>query len=83
MDSRSKLRVLVRALRMLAGIAIVVGASGFLAGLVTTLCATLFGPEIEFPLGDPKQIVVNSQGRIYLGLDFYCRIQEYDAAGHF
>lgn len=37
----------------------------------------------DFPLGEPEGIAVDSQGRIYIGLQFYHRVQEYDKRGNF
>lgn len=39
--------------------------------------------SMEFPLGVPEGIAVDSSGRIYCGLQFYNRIQQYDDHGKF
>jgi hypothetical protein len=39
--------------------------------------------DYEFPLGFPKGITADPQGRIYVGLQFYRRVQQYDRDGNF
>ena len=61
-----------------------VGAAGFLSGFV--LASGMDQSALrtrEFPLGDVQGMVVDSQGRIFLGLAFYGRIQRYDPRGDF
>lgn len=40
-------------------------------------------PSTEMPLGSVESIAVDDQGRIYLALGFYNRVQQYDPDGHF
>ncbi len=62
---------------------IIFGLVSFFFGLV---CATgiISGfNTYPFPLGDPTSIAVDQDGRLYCALQFYQRIQVYDAQGQF
>lgn len=39
--------------------------------------------KVEFPFSNPVMAVSDSDGNIYVDIDFYCRIQKYDKHGHF
>jgi len=43
----------------------------------------IFSEEIQFPLGDPKGIAIDSKGTIYLAIQDYDRIQAYNTKGVF
>ena len=76
--------ILSRIVQKLLGILCLAGFLGFLAGFVSSCGGLSWLPSsTEFPLGDPQDIVVDPAGRIYLGLHFYNRVQQYDSNGYF
>jgi hypothetical protein len=64
---------------------LVIGAIGFFSGPLASGFGVSFDnlDSFEFPLGDLEGIAVDSEGNIYCGLQFYSRIQVYDAKGNF
>jgi hypothetical protein len=59
----------------------------FIGAPVPTWAAWCFGwPKLEtteFPLGDPTDVAVDSQGRIYIAENFCHRVQRYSPVGKF
>ena len=71
-------------LGLLAAFFLVLGGIGFFLGLPCAVGWLDGLPQwIEFPLGEPEGIAVDAAGRVYLGLQFYHRVQVYDAEGRF
>ena len=67
-----------------AVVLLVLGAVGFLGGVFVGICQpTWISPATQMPLGGLGSIVVDKRGDIYCGLEFYSRIQVYDAQGRF
>lgn len=61
-----------------------IGSIGFFAGAITGLGFDFRNLDsFELPLGHLEGIAVDSEGNIYCGLQFYSRIQVYDAEGKF
>ncbi|MFZ2146514.1 MAG: hypothetical protein WAV28_04770 [Sedimentisphaerales bacterium] len=71
--------------RIIATLFLVIGFIGFLTGPITAGFGFRFRnlDSFELPLGDLRGIAVDSQGNIYCGLQFYSRIQVYNAEGKF
>lgn len=72
-------------IRIIGVLFLVVGLVGFLAGPLSFKSASfrkVLDP-FELPLGDLQGIAVDSEGRIYCGLQFFSRVQVYDADGRF
>ena len=72
-------------IRIIATLFLVIGFIGFLTGPITAGFGFRFRnlDSFELPLGDLRGIAVDSQGNIYCGLQFYSRIQVYNAEGKF
>ncbi|MCP4258623.1 MAG: hypothetical protein GY774_14150 [Planctomycetes bacterium] len=72
-------------IRIIATLFLVIGFIGFLTGTITAGFGFRFRnlDSFELPLGDLRGIAVDSEGNIYCGLQFYSRIQVYDAEGKF
>jgi hypothetical protein len=68
-------------LNFISIILIVIGQIGFLGGAI--ISSRLVEFKRELPLGNTEDIVVSRDGRIFLGLQFYGKIQSYDAKGKF
>ncbi len=64
-----------------------VGVTGFMAGFLIRIHIFGYHPgsldSFEFPLGDLEGIAVDSEGNVYCGVQFYSRVQVYDAEGKF
>lgn len=60
---------------------------GILAGPLTSeICPSVnphFARRFEFPLSHPTDVVADAQGRIYIALSFYDRVQVYSPSGAF
>lgn len=70
--------------RIIAVLFTVIGCIGFFAGALTGLGFDFRNLDsFELPLGNLRGIAVDSEGNIYCGLQFYSRIQVYDAQGNF
>jgi hypothetical protein len=77
-------RLLLPAVRLVAGIAMVCGLLAFLAGFIASTGRLPFvSSDVELPLGDVNSLAVDHQGRIYTSSHFYGRVQEYDRDGRF
>ena len=59
----------------------IVGIVGFLSGFMFGSLEIL--DSFELPLGELAGIAVDSEGRIYCGLQYFSRVQVYDAEGEF
>jgi len=71
-------------IRIIAVLFLVIGCIGFLAGAITGLGFDFRNLDsFELPLGCLEGIAVDSEGNIYCGLQFYSRVQVYDAEGKF
>lgn len=71
-------------IRIVAALLGAIGCIGWFAGAVTGLGFEFrFLDLFELPLGYLRGITVDSEGNIYCGLQFYSRIQVYDAEGKF
>ena len=57
------------------------GTIGFMGGFAISM--KNFNYNKELPIGNPEGIVVSPDGRIYIGLQFYGKIQSYDNNGGF
>jgi hypothetical protein len=70
---------------MIAHLFLVIGGIGFFAGFIAMGFGVSFENlySFELPLGDLEGIAVDSEGNIYCGLQFYSRIQVYDAEGRY
>jgi hypothetical protein len=58
----------------------------FVAGPATTLLGFFVphcGSMVCFPLSNPEDVIADEQGRIYVTLGFYSRVQVYDHNGRF
>ena len=72
-------------IRIIGVLFLVVGFVGFLAGPLShefDSFRKVLG-SFELPLGDLQGIAVDSEGHIYCGLQFFSRVQAYDAEGEF
>ncbi len=69
----------------MAHLFLVIGGIGFFAGFIAMGFGVAFEnlDSFELPLGDLEGITVDSEGNIYCGLQFYSRIQVYNAEGKF
>lgn len=62
----------------------IIGGAAFSVGFLCAFGVDLRIPEsFELPLGDLHGAAVDSQGNIYIGTQFYCRVQVYDAGGRY
>ena len=62
----------------------ILGLIGWFGNIIAAQELPFWGaPSSELPLGDLRGIAVDSEGRIYCGLQSYERIQVYDASGSF
>jgi uncharacterized protein YneF (UPF0154 family) len=68
-------------LNFISLILILIGFIGFIGGFVISMRLIEFKNEI--PLGDIEGILVSKDGRIFLGLQFYGKIQSYDNQGNY
>jgi hypothetical protein len=60
------------------------GGAAFGAGFLIAFGVDFQIPaSFELPLGDLRGVAVDSQGNIYVGTLFYCRVQAYDANGRY
>jgi hypothetical protein len=74
----------VRLRKTLGVVMALIGGASFLSGFV--LSGDMDQSALrtwELPLGNVQGMAVDSQGRIYLALAFYSRIQRYNAEGNF
>ena len=73
-------------IRIIGILFLVVGLVGWLAGFLSDFLPDSLQEVLdsfELPLGDLQGIAVDSQGHIYCGLQFFSRVQAYDAEGEF
>ena len=62
----------------------IIGIAGFVGGFLVQMRLYKVIPEsFEMPLGQLKEIAVDSEGNIYCGSQFYSRVQVYDTEGKF
>jgi len=72
------------AIRIVATFFVAIGSIGWFAGALTGLGFDFRNLDsFELPLGCLEGIAVDSEGNIYCGLQFYNRVQVYDAEGKF
>jgi hypothetical protein len=76
--------------RVLHAIGISIGLFGWVSGLGWPLTALVSAwtngfqlATTEFPLGDPRDVAVDSQGRFYVVDSFHLRVQRYSPDGEF
>lgn len=73
-----------RIISIVASVLLLIGASGFLLGFAASAIEHRFiSDSIELPLSHVRSMTVDRQGNVYLGLEFYSRIQMYDDRGKF
>lgn len=73
-------------IRIIGVLLLAVGSVGFLFDVLFGFLPDSFQEVLdsfELPLGDLRGIAVDSEGRIYCGLQFLDRVQVYDAQGQF
>ena len=75
--------IIVLLLKILSFMSIMLGSITFFFGIACNLDFIKIENQIELPLGYPKSIAIDEQGRIYCHLQFYHRIQLYDCNGNF
>ena len=74
----------VRLRKVLGMLMALVGGAGFFPGFVFSSGTNQQALRtFEFPLSDVQSMVMDSQGRIFVALAFYGRIQRYDPQGRF
>lgn len=59
---------------------------GFFDGqnfLPKSVCARIFSNQTQFPIGDPRGLAVDNEGRIYIAIHSYSRVQVYSNEGEF
>lgn len=82
--SKSKRGYLIRPLCVVGIILWIVGFLAWMLGVaVSSGNAPFVTSTTEMPLGDVRSVAVDSKGRIYCGLAFYRRIQQYNSNGVF
>jgi hypothetical protein len=70
--------------RVLTALLTVVGGVSFGGGLLLALGVDLRIPDsFELPLGHLRGVAVDSRGNVYVGTQFYGRVQVYDADGKY
>jgi hypothetical protein len=70
--------------KTLGALMALVGGAGFFSGFIFSSGTDQHAlRSFEFPLSDVQSMVVDSQGRIFVALAFYGRIQRYDSQGRF
>jgi hypothetical protein len=70
--------------RIVAALFLTIGCIGWFGGALISLGLSSRIPDsFELPLGDLKGIAVDTQGNVYCGLQFYSRVQLYDAKGRY
>jgi hypothetical protein len=70
--------------KIVAWLLLILGGIGWFGGIAIALSNNkIIANSAELPLGDLNGIAVDSSGRVYCGLGFYSRIQQYDSNGKF
>lgn len=83
---RSRPHIALRMILSLHYFVINVEIAAFVTGIVCTLLGPSFpllGSNICFPLSCPGDVTTDESGRVYVGLEFYGRVQVYDSNGEY
>jgi hypothetical protein len=70
-------------LRLASILLFTLGLVGWCSGPLMSSGVIPIGAETELPPALPQSVAVDSQGRVYLAVAFFSRVQQYDADGTF